>query len=151
MKDQTMKWLFLTEHEANSVRKHLRKLYREKDSAVYQVWLVQPDGSLFVKGEGNEEFPRYEEVVEKGLFEINALLGNADYFDSHVEELENWLQVHPALKIRFMKARTARDQKQNRILRSCKSIVDQDVEEMRNPSKQCSMPGAYVKRAAKEN
>ena len=134
--EKTIKWLFVSEHEANSIRKHLRKLYRENDARAKRVWFVQPNGSHLLKGKSNEEFPLFDDTVERGFLEINALMGNAAYFDHHVEELENWLAKEADLKIRFMKMRTARDPEQNRILRGCKSILDNDVVNMNSRPKQ---------------
>jgi hypothetical protein len=134
MKDQLIRWIFFSEHEADSIKKHLEKLYQENNDKVKGVWLLQPDGSFFVDGENINEFPSTETCVIQGFLEINALAGNVDYLDKHIDELEEWLKFETQLRIRFMKVRVAKDNKQNRILRSCPAIMELDKDELQNPS-----------------
>ncbi len=110
-------WLLLSEHEANAARKHLKELYAENSPHVDNVWLIQLDGSSFISGKDRESFPIYEESVERGMIEINAFSGNAHYLDQHPQELESWIEEETDLKIRFLKLRASRNEKENAVLR----------------------------------
>jgi len=121
--DNQMRWLLLSEHEANDVRMHLQELYEKQGELVQDVWLVQPHGSPFINTRFNEEFPVDEEEVENGLTEINVLGGNMGYLDQNVSEFEAFLAKNPELAVLFLKLRTFRDEKQNQILRRCPAVL----------------------------
>lgn len=120
------KWLMLSEHEANAVKKHLYKLYHDKNKAVDRVWLIQPDGTLFADHAEHAKFPIDQESVKQGLLEINVFNGNADYLDRHTAELEPWIERDSALKIRFLKLRTARERRNHMIIRSNRVVINAD-------------------------
>ncbi|ADI38006.1 DEAD/DEAH box helicase family protein [Waddlia chondrophila] len=132
-------WLLLSEREANAARKHLLKMYAEnaEDSnsskEVEGVWLVQLDGSSFATGTDHSLFPLEEECVERGIFELNAFAGNAHYLDQYPLELEAWMGEDDDLKIRFLKLRTARDERQRSIIQRNPVINRLDQKATHNP------------------
>lgn len=119
------RWLLLSEHEANDVRKHLEMLYTTEPDFFNDVWLIQPDGTPLVQGKDINEFPKDDDAILKGMIEINAFTGNIDYLDNdnNREEAEEWLDNDPALKVRFLKLRTFRNQTQQTILRTSPLIA----------------------------
>jgi hypothetical protein len=129
-----MRWLLLSEREAKSVKAHLKELYENSDPDAENVWLIQPDGSLFVNHANAEDFPSEEGYVDDGLLEINAFIGNADYIDQNSSDTEDWLVDYPELKVRFLKLKCARNEKQNRILRCCQVVASRDEKAKFDPN-----------------
>ena len=118
-----LRWLLLSQHEAQSVQKHLVELYNEDPANFADVWLIQPDGSLLAKGAGMQDFLKDEPQVLKGLLEINAFAGHVDYLDdeSNREDTERWLAKNAEDKIHYLKLKTFRQPAQQQLL--CTSAV----------------------------
>ncbi len=110
------RWLMLSEHETKDAKTHLEALY--SDPQFGKVWLIQPDGSLFVKSE--EVFPLEHDAILDGLTEINALNGHFSFLDAkkNEESSERWLSSQSELKVRYLKLRTFRKKPQQQLLQS---------------------------------
>lgn len=116
-------WLLLSEHEANDVAIHLQKRY-EKEKNQLAVWLLQPNGSLLLPG--TLPFPKENKAVHNLLVEINAFAGNIDYLNKSQNRraVKAWLQSNAALKVHFLKLRTARNELQRLHLASSVVIAE---------------------------
>ncbi|MEM1282020.1 MAG: DEAD/DEAH box helicase family protein, partial [Chlamydiota bacterium] len=134
-----MHWFLLSERQAKSTRNHLKKLYEENDKRAENVWLIQPDGTLIVDNENADEFPIEEDYVDRGLLELNAFIGNADYIDKHSSDTDDWLIKEPELKVRFLKLKCARYKKQNKILRNCQAVTNRDEKAKFDPHQKMFM------------
>lgn len=114
-----LKWLLLSEHEANSVKQHMIDHPELKD-----IWLIQPDGTPLAPT--SQPFPiddpNHEELF-RGLLEINVFNGNADWLGYYEHYLAPWLMGNSELKLDFLKLRTKRHPHQNRILSYLPSIL----------------------------
>jgi|GEM_PF-2794242 len=119
--NEQFRWILLSEHEAQDVAKHLKECYTNPVDGldVNNVWLIQPDASLFVKGDEMTPFPKDDEPVLNGLMEINALAGNMDYINKgrNRDEANEWFETHPKLKVHFLKLRTFRNNLQQQLLK----------------------------------
>ncbi len=117
--DAGMKWLLLSEHEASSVKQHL------KDHPEHQnIWLIQPDGTPLAPT--SQPFPiddQTNEDIFRGLLEINVFNGNADWLGYYEHYLAPWLIDNSELKLNFLKLRTARHPHQRQILSYLPSIL----------------------------
>ncbi len=131
--DKKMHWLLLSELEAKYAAKHLEKLYQDTEENISGVWLLQPDGSLFVKGK--DFFPLDGEETVKGLLQINAFAGNVDFLNktSNRKIAKEWLEENSLLKVHFLKLRTFNNPAQKRQLMSSDLIAnalgDQNADE----------------------
>lgn len=130
----TMQWLLVSEHEAEDVRRHLRELYKEGSKDAEGVWLIQPDGQTFLNTEANDEFPIGDDAIDAGLIEINALCGNIGYLDQNASGFELFLAKNAELAVRFLNLRTLRNKTQNRLLRSCPTVLSFSHEIKGSPS-----------------
>lgn len=116
-------WLLLSEHEARDAALHLDALYQDKNQPTPEAWLIQLDGTLFVKNP--EPFPFDDIPVTKGLIELNALAGHLSYLNARPnrEEFAAWLNSEPELKVRFLKLRALQDDVQKQHLSKCEPIA----------------------------
>lgn len=116
----TLSWLCLSEFEAQEALNHLKTLYKDKPELFNDVWLVQPDGTLWLNNDA-QPFSLGDEDVMSGLIEINALVGNIDFLDNPIysDSVEPWLLKNSSLKLRFLKLKSLRnDTQKNRLLNS---------------------------------
>lgn len=120
-----IRFLFLSEHEARAASIHLRNYTPNKGCT--GCWLLQPDGSLFVKSAEMPPFPSKDSKVKQALLEINAFAGNLDYLNKkeHRPEVTDWLESNAPLKVSFLKLRalSLNDPLQKRALESSLPIA----------------------------
>ncbi|MCE5319087.1 MAG: hypothetical protein LLG04_17210, partial [Parachlamydia sp.] len=126
--DRQLRFLILSQLQANDVQQHLTTLYQKDPEAARGAWLIQPDGTLLAKGKRMDEFPNDDEKIAKGLLEINAFAGHIDYLDDEVNRdlTEKWLSNRTELKIKFLKLKCCRNEKQ-RLLLCSSSVISQAV------------------------
>lgn len=141
-KEGKMRWLLLSEHESNSVKKYLEK----NPNQFKEVWLIQPDATPLATTA--TPFPAEEDPVLKGLVEINIFNGNADWLGHYEKNLEPWLVGDFDLKLHFLKLRTARDPRQRQILAYLPSILKMTYEHQDVDLKSNHM--VFSKRAERE-
>jgi hypothetical protein len=112
-----IRWLLVSEHEGHSIKKHL-KSYPDKEN----IWLIQTNGSALAP---TTPFPLEQEHddILRGLLEINAFNGNADWLGYYEHYLSPWLVGDFELKLDFLKLRTARHPHQRQILAYLPSIL----------------------------
>jgi hypothetical protein len=116
--DNKYHWLLLSEHEARDVQEYLLKYYEKNSSDVKDVWLIEPNSSLYVKHANAQEFPLEDDDVQNGLLEINVFGGEIPYLSTHDELFKTWLNTEKTLKTRFLKLKVAKNEKYNVILRT---------------------------------
>jgi hypothetical protein len=136
-----VRWLLVSEHEGHSIKKHLKN-YPDKE----KIWLIQPNGTPLAP---TTPFPLEQEHddILRGLLEINAFNGNADWLGYYEHYLAPWLIGDFELKLEFLKLRTARHPHQRQILAYLPSILKMNQNQAID---QTSNRMIFSERAAKE-
>ncbi|MFI5343101.1 MAG: hypothetical protein ACHQUC_02650 [Chlamydiales bacterium] len=146
-----VQWVLVSEHQAGTIKKILKKAYESSNNPYRNVWLIQPDQSFLVSGIHMHLFP--ENGSQMGFFEINALEGNIAYFDNalHRSETMCWLSENSVAKMQFLKLRTHYCREKARLLKTSSAIASATGEKVIQQTVGGSFPISKERMKAERN
>jgi hypothetical protein len=124
-KNNVTRALFISYYEAYQFREYLTNLYKdnwekkqkggELMEGIDRIWLSGVEGDLFITNPF-ADLDKKDEDVKRILLQANFFNGYASYLDEHEEEALKWLKENYELKLRYLKLKVEKDEKQRKIL-----------------------------------